>query len=97
MELPKPHDRYQTPRLRQFLDDGLRRRPCCGVSRHRAWWEQHDSYHRHVLLLYNTVLHDVGTRRLEVTPQHPASSTSIPAACPPDPLWIYDRLRKIVR
>jgi hypothetical protein len=61
------------------------------------WWERHDPYRRHELLLYNTVLHDVGTRRLEVTPQHPASSTSIPAACPHDPLWIYDRPRKIVR
>ncbi len=61
------------------------------------WWEHHDPYRRHEPLLYNTVLHDVGTRRLEVAPQHPASSTSIPAACPRDPLWIYDRPRKIVR
>lgn len=61
------------------------------------WWERHDPYRRHEPLLYNTVLHDVGTRRLEVAPQHPTNSMSIPGACPRDPLWIYDRPRKIVR
>lgn len=61
------------------------------------WWEHHDPYRRHEPLLYNTVLHDLGTRRLEVAPQHPTNSTSIPGACPHDPLWIYDRPRKIVR
>lgn len=61
------------------------------------WWEHHDPYRRHEPLLYNTVLHDVRTRRLEIAPQHPTNSTSIPATCPHDPLWIYDRPRKIVR
>ncbi len=61
------------------------------------WWEHHDPYRRHEPLLYNTVLHDVGTRRLEVAPQHPTGSVTIPGACPHDPLWIYDRPRKIVR
>ncbi len=61
------------------------------------WWEHLDPYRRHEPLLYNTVLHDVGTRRLEVAPQHPTNSTSIPGACPHDPLWIYDRPRKVVR
>jgi hypothetical protein len=61
------------------------------------WWEQHDPYRRHEPLLYNTVLHDVGTRRLEVTPHHLTNSVTIPAACPYDPLWIYDRPRKVVR
>ena len=37
------------------------------------------------------------SRRLEVAPQQPVSSTSIPAACPRDPLWICDRQRRIVR
>ena len=61
------------------------------------WWEYQDPYRRHEPLFYNTVLHNVGTRRLEVAPQHPTNSTSIPGACPHDPLWIYDRPRKIVR
>jgi hypothetical protein len=61
------------------------------------WWEYHDPYRRHEPLLYNTVLHDVGARRLEVAPQHPTNSVTIPATCPHDPLWIYDRLRKVVR
>ena len=37
------------------------------------------------------------SRRLEVAPQQPVSSTSIPAACPRDPLGICDRQRRIVR
>lgn len=61
------------------------------------WWEHHDPYRRHEPLLYNTVLHDVGTRRLEITPQNPTGSVAIPGTCPQDPLWIYDRPRKIVR
>ena len=46
------------------------------------WWEYHDPYRRHEPLLYNAVLHDVGTRRLEVTPQHPTGSVTIPGTCP---------------
>jgi hypothetical protein len=61
------------------------------------WWEYHDPYRRYEPLLYNNVLHDVGTRRLEVTPQHPTGSVTVPDTCPYDPLWIYDRPRKIVR
>ncbi len=61
------------------------------------WWEHLDPYRRHEPLLYNAVLHGVGTRRLEVAPRHPTNSTSIPGTCPHDPLWIYDRPRKIVR
>lgn len=61
------------------------------------WWEDRDPYRRHEPLLYNTVLHDVGTRRLEVAPQHPDGSVTIPGTCPHNPLWIYDRPRKIVR
>jgi hypothetical protein len=61
------------------------------------WWEQHDPYRRHEPLLYNFVLHDVGTRRLEIAPQHPTSSVTMPGTCPYDPLWIYVRPRKIVR
>lgn len=61
------------------------------------WWEHLDAYRRHEPLLYNTVLHDVGTRRLEVAPQYLTNSTSIPGACPHDPLSIYDRPRKVVR
>jgi hypothetical protein len=61
------------------------------------WWEHHDPYRRHEPLLYDTVLHHVGTRRLEVAPQHPITSTSIPPTCPHDPLRIYDRPRKVVR
>ncbi len=61
------------------------------------WWEHHDPYRRHEPLLYNTVLHGVGTRRLEVAPQHPTSGVTIPGTCPHDPLWIYDRPRKIAR
>ena len=61
------------------------------------WWEHHDPYRRHEPLLYNAVLHDVGTRRLEATPQHPTGSVTIPSTCPHNPLWVYDRPRKIVR
>jgi hypothetical protein len=61
------------------------------------WWEHHDPYRRHEPLLYNSVLHDVGTRRLEVAPQHSTGSVTIPSTCPHNPLWIYDRPRKIVR
>jgi hypothetical protein len=61
------------------------------------WWEHHDPYRRHEPLLYNSVLHGVGNRRLEVAPQHSTGSVTIPGACPYDPLWIYDRPRKIVR
>lgn len=61
------------------------------------WWEHQDPYRRHEPLLYNTVLHDVETRRLEVAPQHPTGSVTIPGRCPYNPLWIYDHPRKIVR
>jgi hypothetical protein len=52
------------------------------------WWQHHDPYRRHEPLLYNTVLHDVGNRRLEVTPQHPTGSVTIPGTCPHNPLRI---------
>ena len=60
------------------------------------WWEQHDTYRRHEPLLYNIVLHDVGTRRREIAPKHLTSSVTMPGTCPYDPLWIYHRPRKIV-
>lgn len=61
------------------------------------WWEHIDPYHRHEPLLYNTALHDVGSRRLEVAPAQRQTSYTMPGSCPHDPLWIYDRPRKIVR
>ena len=61
------------------------------------WWEHIDPYHRHEPLLYNTALHDVGSRRLEVAPIQQQTSYTVPGSCPHDPLWIYERPRKAVR
>ncbi len=61
------------------------------------WWEHIDPYHRHEPLLYNTALHDVGSRRLEAAPAQRQTSYTVPRSCPHNPLWIYDRPRKAVR
>lgn len=61
------------------------------------WWEHIDPYHRHEPLLYNVALHDVGSRRLEAAPAQRQTGYTVPATCPHNPLWIYDRPRKAVR
>jgi hypothetical protein len=63
------------------------------------WWELADPYLRHGLLEYNVGLRDIGRRKLErLSPQRlTASSVTIPSEQPNDPLWAYDRPRRIAR
>lgn len=62
-----------------------------------AWWDHRDPFKRHDPLLFNLVLHDVGRRRWGEPPRSPGSGISIPGECPRNPLFVYDRPRKVSR
>lgn len=63
------------------------------------WWEETDPFLRHGLLEYNAGLRDIGRRKLEKpAPQYGGSySVTVPSVQPHDPLWAYDRPRRIAR
>jgi Domain of unknown function (DUF4062) len=82
--------------LYQIDPDMVSQRLALAFSFARGWWNFIDPYSRHEPLLYNLVLHDVGTRRLEKPVAH-QNSFSIPWFNPPSLLRFYEHPRRISR
>lgn len=62
-----------------------------------SWWSDRDPYKRHDALLFNLALRDVGSRRWSEPPRTSGSGIAIPGECPQDPLFVYDRPRRVSR
>ena len=63
-----------------------------------AWWNEHDRFLRHDLLLYNIGLYDIGHRSFEDPGEHTwGGGLTIPPECPHNPLIVLERSRRISR
>lgn len=62
-----------------------------------SWWSDRDPYGRHDPLLVNVALHDVDSRRWAEPSRSSGGSISIPGECPRNPLFVYDRPRRVSR
>ena len=82
--------------LYQIDPDMVSQRLALAFNFARGWWNLIDLYGRHEPLLYNLVLHDVGTRRLEKPTPH-QNSITLPWFNPPNPLRFYEHPRRISR
>ena len=63
-----------------------------------AWWNEHDRFLRHDLLLYNIGLYDIGHRSFEDPGEHTlGGGLPIPPECPHNPLIVLEPSRRISR
>jgi hypothetical protein len=83
--------------MHQIDPDDLRQRLEQACSFAGRWWELIDPDAGHDALLYNLVLHHVGRRRLERRAATPVTSVTVPEECPHDPLFVYERPRRVNR
>ena len=63
------------------------------------WWHERDAWLRHANLDYNVGFRNIGMRRFASPPQQHGSSYrfTAPSRETPDPLWAYERPRRIGR